>query len=493
MSEDRNLQLPPQSATCLEVLDHLAAGKCSAEQLLTSYLDYLETTGRELGAAVEVFRESALDAARESDARRKNGDRVGLLEGIPFTAKMNISTIEGTTDASSSILEGFKSGADATVVSRLKNQGAILAGKSNCDEFAMGASNETSVHGVVKNPWSHDRVPGGSSGGAAALAGSHGWAFHLGSDTGGSIRQPAAFCGATGLKPTWGRVSRRGLIAFGSSLDQIGPLARDAADVRRVLEVIEGADELDATSVACERDTAESVASDPVRRIGLVSEGLSEGVDEDIRERIRESAKRLGSAGYEVVEVSLQTLARANACYQVIATAEASSNLARYDGVHIGQRVPAENLDQLYCGSRSSGFGEEVRRRILLGTFVLSSGYIDAYYGRAQQVRAEIRQEILTVLEDVDALMMPVSPFAPFCIGERVSDPLALYACDILTVTANLAGVPAIAVPCGSDETGLPMGMQWMGRHGEDQRLLQLAESWQSLDDSWRKLPTGVK
>jgi len=481
------------TATCLEVLNHLAAGKCSAEDLILAYLEFLETTGRELGAAVEIFRDSAVEQAQRSDTRRAAGTEIGLLEGIPFTAKMNISTREGTTDASSAILKGFKSGEDATVVARLRSQGAILVGKSNCDEFAMGASNETSVHGVVRNPWDHARVPGGSSGGAAALAGSHGWAFHLGSDTGGSIRQPAAFCGVTGLKPTWGEGRRGGeLIAFGSSLDQIGPLTRDAADALRVLEVIEGSDELDATSSGFSPVSNDSAAIDPVRKIGLIAEGFSEGVDESIRHRVRDSAKQLESRGYQVTEVSLPTMARANACYQVIATAEASSNLARYDGIHIGQRVSSDDLEELYCGTRRNGFGEEVRRRILLGTFVLSSGYIDAYYGKAQQVRAEIRQEILAALDEVDALMMPVSPFAPFQIGERVSDPLALYACDILTVTANLAGVPAIAVPCGRDESGLPMGFQWLGRHGEDQRLLQLASDWQSVDDSWRELPTGA-
>lgn len=490
--------LPTPESTSIEVMAHLKAGKCTTVELIGHYLQVLETTGRDLGAAVEVHSDSALAAAKESDARRASGKPLGKLEGVPFTAKMNISTAEGTTDAASGMLRGFTANEDSTAVARLRAEGAILVGKSNCDEFAMGASNESSHHGVVHNPWDRDRVPGGSSGGAAALAGSFGWAFHLGSDTGGSIRQPAAFCGATGLKPTWGRVSRRGLVAFGSSLDQIGPLTRDARDAQLVLSVMEGRDPLDATSqdfdsvkTPAETSTETTTETISMKRIGLVSEGLTDAIDPEIRQRTLEVTEQLKNMGHEVVEVSLSTLSKANACYQVIATAEASSNLARFDGIHTGQRVESEDLEELYSKSRRQGFGAEVRRRIMLGTFVLSSGYIDAYYGKAQQVRHEIRQEILSALDTVDSLMMPVSPFAPFKIGERVSDPLALYACDILTVTANLAGVPAVAIPCGFDSGGLPIGLQWMGKHGDDHRLLDLATSLQDQDDAWRGLPPG--
>ena len=486
MVNDAASSLPDPGATSHEVLAHLQSGKCTTKALISEYLNFLETTGKRLGAVVEVFSQSALQEAEASDARRMAGETLGVLEGIPFTAKMNICTEEGTTDASSAMLAGFEAGVDATVVQKMRSAGAILVGKSSCDEFAMGASNESSAHGVVRNPWDESRVPGGSSGGAAALAGAFGWAIHLGSDTGGSIRQPAAFCSATGMKPTWGRVSRRGLIAFGSSLDQIGPLARDAKDCQIALEVLQGSAPLDATSLSFSESSKE-----PIRKIGWIRQGFGEGIDASIREQVEAARSILEKDGIEFVEVSLPTMAQANACYQVIATAEASSNLARYDGIHVGKRLSSNDLEELYSSSRSSGFGAEVRRRILLGTFVLSSGYIDAYYGRAQSVRQEIREEILSALDDVDALMMPVSPFAPFKIGERIDDPLALYACDILTVTANLAGVPAVAVPCAFDNEGLPVGMQWLGKHGDDHRLLQLASLWQELNDTWKSVPQG--
>jgi len=484
MSPSANL--PQRQATVQETLQWISEGRCTSHDLVSGYLEFLETEGRELGAVVETFSEQALAAATLSDKRRQQDQLFGPLDGIPFTAKMNITTAVGTTDASSAMLAGFEAGEDATVVRRLLDVGAVLVGKTSCDEFAMGATNETSCHGVVANPWDRSRVPGGSSGGAAALAGSHGWAFHLGSDTGGSIRLPAAFCSATGLKPTWGRVSRRGLIAFGSSLDQIGPVARDASDCALVLECIEGVDPLDSTSL---RELDDS--RDPITKVALVTEGFGPGIDDSISDAVRGAALQMEQQGIEVTEVSLPQLHAANACYQVIATAEASSNLARYDGIHVGSRVEAEDLQLLYEKSRRAGFGAEVRRRILLGTFVLSAGYRDAYYSRAQAVRDLIREGVDHALEQVDALLLPVSPFAPFPIGERIDDPIALYACDILTVTANLAGVPALALPCGFDEAGLPIGMQLMGARGSDHRLLQLGQQWQQWTAHHRDLPVG--
>ena len=319
-----------------------------------------------------------------------------------------------------------------------------------------------------------------------ALAGSHGWSFHLGSDTGGSIRQPAAFCNATAIKPTWGQVSRRGLIAFGSSLDQICPIARDAVDCQSVLQVMEGHDPLDSTSL---RQGTSS--HPPIGRVALISDGLGPGIDASIATAVRSAAQQMASQGIEIIERSLPHLEAANACYQVLSTAEASSNLARYDGVHVGVRGQSKDLQQLYETSRHQGFGSEVRRRILLGTFVLSAGYQDAYYNRALAVRDLIRQGIDQVLEDCDALLLPVSPFAPFPIGERIDDPLALYACDILTVTANLAGVPALALPCALDEEQLPIGMQLMGPHGSDHALLEFGQRWQRWNDQHRALPEG--
>ena len=481
-----SVQFPPREATVQETQQWISDGHCSSQQLVSGYLQFLEGKGRELGAVVETFSAEALEAASASDERRKIDALLGPLDGIPFTVKMNITTVLGTTDASSSILAGFQAGEDATVVRRLLAAGAILVGKTSCDEFAMGASNESSCHGVVGNPWDRSRVPGGSSGGAAALAGCHGWAFHLGSDTGGSIRLPAAFCSATGLKPTWGRVSRRGLIAFGSSLDQIGPLARDANDCSLVLDCIEGADPLDSTSLHRHEESRQ-----PIKKVALVSEGFGAGIDDSITAAVRSAAEVMEQRGIEITEVSLPQLHAANACYQVIATAEASSNLARYDGVHVGCRVEGEDLQQLYERSRRAGFGVEVRRRILLGTFVLSAGYRDAYYSKAQAVRDLIRQGVDSALEQVDALLLPVSPFPPFTIGERIDDPIALYACDILTVTANLAGVPALALPCAFDEVGLPIGMQLMGARGSDHRLLQFGQQWQHWTAHHRDLPVG--
>ncbi|MDE0959545.1 MAG: amidase family protein [Planctomycetota bacterium] len=483
--------LPPTDATVGEVQQWLTDGHCSARQLIDGYLDYLQRVGRELNAVVEIFVDEAHLAADESDQRRSSGQSLGPLDGIPFTAKMNITTQLGSSDASSPMLRGFKAKEDATAVGRLRAAGAVLVGKTSCDEFAMGASNETSCHGVVSNPWNRDRVPGGSSGGSAALAGSHGWSFHLGSDTGGSIRQPAAFCNATAIKPTWGRVSRRGLIAFGSSLDQICPIARDAVDCQTVLQVMEGYDPLDSTSLKLTPSPLVPATLEPIRRVALITDGLGAGIDASIATAVRAAAQKMANQGIEIIERSLPHLEAANACYQVISTAEASSNLARYDGVHVGVRAESDQLQELYETSRHAGFGSEVRRRILLGTFVLSAGYRDAYYTRALAVRDLIRQGIDQVLEDCDALLLPVSPFAPFRIGERIDDPLALYACDILTVTANLAGVPALALPCDFDEDQLPIGMQLMGAHGSDHRLLEFGQRWQRWNDLHRALPEG--
>ncbi|MGE4619380.1 MAG: amidase family protein [Planctomycetota bacterium] len=479
-----NETLPPNHATVHEVSQWLAQGRCRSRSLVEGYLEFLDGHGRDIGAVVEIFGEEARIAADQSDQRREQGELLGPLDGIPFTAKMNITTELGTSDASSRMLKGFRAFEDATVVGRLRAAGAVLVGKSSCDEFAMGASNETSSHGVVSNPWDRTRVPGGSSGGAAALAGCHGWAFHLGSDTGGSIRQPAAFCSATGFKPTWGRVSRRGLIAFGSSLDQICPVARDATDCRQVLEVLEGYDPLDSTSLK-----TVGVAGPPIKKVALVSEGFGPGIDESVTTAVRAAADEMAAQGIEIIERSLPHLEAANACYQVISTAEASSNLARYDGIHVGARSDAQELQEIYEGSRHAGFGSEVRRRILLGTFVLSAGYRDAYYTQAVAVRDLIRDGMNQVLEECDALLLPVSPFGPFPIGERIDDPLALYACDILTVTANLAGVPALALQCGFDENRLPIGMQLMGAHGSDHQLLELGQRWQQWTDHHRMLP----
>ena len=465
---------PTDGATSLQYRHALLAGDFSAVEGIGAYLERLKAIDGQLSALTEVFEEQALAVAVECDRRLAGPEAARPLEGIPFTAKSNIATFEGITDASSAILAGYRAPEDATAVARLRRAGAILVGKTRCDEFAMGSSCETSIHGPTVNPWDHQRVPGGSSGGAAALAGAHGWGFHLGSDTGGSIRQPAALCGATGHKPTYGRVSRWGLIAFGSSLDQIGPLCRDARDAAAVLAQMEGVDPLDSTS-----HDPPSTAGKKTRVIGVPKECFPEALSPTVEARVREAIDSLEGMGLEIREVSLPHTAVANACYYVIATAEASSNLARYDGIHIGRRKESDHLQSIYEESRAKGFGAEVRRRILLGTFVLSAGYQDAYYRRALAVRDRIREDFDRAFEEVDALAYPVTPDTAFRVGEHITDPLALYACDILTVSVNLAGVPGVSVPCGLDPQGLPVGLQLVGPRGGDRELLALARQFQ--------------
>lgn len=475
--------LPAAGASSLDFRKGLLAGDFSAVDGIRGYLDRLEAIDGDLCALTETFKDRALEQARECDRRLGASQTPRPLEGIPFTAKSNIATVEGTTDASSAILSGYRAPEDATAVSRLRAAGAILVGKTRCDEFAMGSSTETSVHGPTANPWDHQRVPGGSSGGAAALAGAHGWGFHLGSDTGGSIRQPAALCGATGHKPTYGRVSRWGLVAFGSSLDQIGPLCRDADDAAAILAAMEGGDPLDSTSW-----DPPSTREKKARVIGVPRECFPEALTPEVEARVREAIEKLGEIGCEIRDVSLPNTAVANACYYVIATAEASSNLARYDGIHVGCREAQEPLQKVYEESRATGFGAEVRRRILLGTFVLSAGYQDAYYRRALAVRDRIGEDFDRAFEEVDLLAYPVTPDTAFGLGERITDPLALYACDILTVSVNLAGVPAVSVPCGFDSQGLPVGLQLVGPRGEDRQLLALASEFQQSTEHHRAI-----
>ncbi len=489
------MTLPERDASALEVRNMVAAGDVTCAEVVAAYLDEATRWQSRLGCLVETFGDDARTVARAADARLARGEPARPLEGVPFTAKANIATKLGETSAGSAMLRGFVAPEDATAVRGMLDAGAILVGKTNCDEFAMGSSCENSAlvppggPRTTRNPWDVARVPGGSSGGGAALAGATGWAIHLGSDTGGSIRQPAAFCGVTGHKPTYGAVSRSGLVAFGSSLDQVGPFGRTAGDVYAALQAIAGRDGLDSTSKDIELPGDLGSVPTP-RRIGVPREYFVDGVTPEIERRTRHVIATLAADGCEVVDVSLPHTRYANACYQVVSTAEASSNLARYDGVRFGPRSESPgDLEALYQGSRGDGFGAEVKRRILLGTFVLSAGYADEYYERALAVRRRIRSDFVRVFEAVDVLICPTSPIAPFRVGERVTDPLALYACDVLTVAANLAGVPATSIPAGLDSDGLPIGVQLIGADGADASVLALADRYQSLCDDHRRLP----
>jgi aspartyl-tRNA(Asn)/glutamyl-tRNA(Gln) amidotransferase subunit A len=424
----------------------------------------------------------ALEAARASDQRRHRGEARSRLDGVPVALKDNILTRGLTTTAGSRILEGFVPLADATVARRLREAGAVLVGKTNLDEFAMGSSTEASAFHPTHNPWALDRTPGGSSGGSAAALAACEVFGALGSDTGGSIRQPAALTHTVGLKPTWGRVSRSGVVAYASSLDQVGPLARTVADAAALLQVIAGADDDDAT---CVRRPVPSYAAALVRgvrglRVGLPREYFVEGMDPHIAASVREAARTLEALGATVTDVSLPHTRHALAAYYLLAPSEASSNLARYDGVRFGHRAQgAGNLGELYRRSRREGFGAEVKRRIMLGTFALSAGYHDAYYVKAQQVRTLIRRDFDAAFGEVDVLLSATSPVPAWRLGELLEDPLAMYLMDVLTIPVNLAGLPALSVPLPRTPAGLPAGLQLIGRPFDEETLFAVGQAWE--------------
>jgi aspartyl-tRNA(Asn)/glutamyl-tRNA(Gln) amidotransferase subunit A len=407
------------------------------------------------------------------------------LAGIPVALKDNLCTRGLPTTASSRILEGYRPPYNATVVDRLEASGAVLIGKTNCDEFAMGSSTENSAFGPSRNPWSLDRAPGGSSGGSAVSVAAGLTPLALGSDTGGSIRQPAAFCGVVGLKPTYGRVSRYGLMAFASSLDQIGPFARTVHDAAATLGVLAGLDPLDATSAPEPVPDFTAALTGEIRgaRLGVPWQLLEQGVDDEVARAFRTAVAAMEARGATVVDVALPHARYAIPAYYLVATAEASSNLARYDGVRFGYRAPAadkgDTLQAMYRRSRAGGFGPEVKRRIMLGTYVLSAGYYDAYYLKAQQVRTMILRDYEVAFAAVDAVLMPTSPTAAFPIGERADDPLQMYLADVFTVSANLCGLPALSVPCGFTRERLPIGLQFVGRRFDEAGILRLADAYE--------------
>jgi aspartyl-tRNA(Asn)/glutamyl-tRNA(Gln) amidotransferase subunit A len=456
-------------------------GETTPTAVVEEFLARIEGLDGRVGAYLTVMRDEALAAAREADVRYRRGSTLGPLDGIPLAMKDNLCTRGARTTAGSRILERFVPPYDATVVARLKAGGAVLLGKTNLDEFAMGSSTEYSAYQVTRNPWDLSRVPGGSSGGSAAAVAAGLAAGALGSDTGGSVRQPAAFCGIVGLKPTYGRVSRYGLIAFGSSLDQIGPLGGDVRDVAILLGAIAGPDPRDATSVD---EPVPDYAADlgaGVRglRLGVPDEYFTEGMDPEVERAVRQAIDVLRALGASIERVSLPTTEHALAVYYIVAPAEASSNLARYDGVKYGLRVPgARDLVDMYGRTRAAGFGAEVKRRIMLGTYALSAGYYDAYYGQAQKVRTLVARDFQRAFAEVDLIVAPTTPNVAFKHGEK-EDPLAMYLNDVFAVPANMAGLPGVSVPCGFSAAGLPIGLQLIGRPFDEASVLRAAHAYE--------------
>jgi aspartyl-tRNA(Asn)/glutamyl-tRNA(Gln) amidotransferase subunit A len=483
------------SGTVCQVRDAIRAGEKTATVVVGEALEQIARVNPELRAVLEVYDTSAREEAATIDCRLAQGENVGPLAGVPYTVKGNICTPQGTTSAGSRILETFRSPYSATVVERLRQAGAICVGKTNLDEFGMGSSTENSAFGPTCNPWKTTHVPGGSSGGAAALSAATRGMIHLGSDTGGSIRQPASYCGVTGFKPTYGHVSRYGLVAFASSLDQIGVLQANAADAALALGVIAGHDPLDSTSAerAVPSYEEEIGASIKGMRLGIAPELFPDGVEGEVRHRVEQAIAVLQQLGATTHEIEMPHLQYANQVYVLISAAEASSNLARFDGVHYGHRTPdPAGVQELYSESRAEGFGPEVKRRVMVGTFVLSAGYYDAFYNKACKVRQLIRRDFDSAYDKVDAVVCPTSPVTAFPMGDRLDDPLKLYAVDVLTVPANLASVPGISIPCGLTGAGLPVGLQLFGRPFEDGTLLRLAHAYQSQTDHHTQAPAAV-
>ncbi len=476
--------------TLHELQKKFTAGEVTAREIVRAYALRINQVEPKVKAYITVEKESAMAQAEALDEKLKDWRRTQPLMGMPIAVKDNICTEGVPTTCASRMLAGFVPPYDATVMARLREQSALLLGKTNLDEFAMGSSTENSAFGPSRNPWSVGRIPGGSSGGSAAAVAADECAAALGSDTGGSIRQPAACCGVVGLKPTYGRVSRYGLVAFASSLDQIGPITKDVTDAAIVLKEIAGHDPLDSTSATVTvPDFTKVMRRRDLKKVkvGVPREFFGEGLDGEVEAAIRAAIEEVGRLGAEIKEVSLPLTPYAVATYYLIATAEASSNLARYDGVRYGLRTKqARDLLDMYMKTRQEGFGPEVKRRIMLGTYALSAGYYDAYYAKAQAVRTLMRREFATVFGEVDVLMAPVMPTPAFKLGEKVEDPLQMYLSDIYTISVNLTGVPALSLPCGFTSGKLPIGLQVIGRPFEEDTVLRVAHAYEQTTD-WRK------
>jgi len=478
--------------TILAARQAIASREVSAVELVQQSLARIQALDGQIHAFTSVYAQRALDLARQVD----QGQRKGPLAGVPIALKDNICTSFGTTTCSSKMLANFRSPYDATVVKKLEAAGAIIVGKTNLDEFAMGSSTENSAFGPTRNPWDTQCVPGGSSGGSAAALAAGMVCGAIGSDTGGSIRQPAALCGLVGLKPTYGRVSRYGLVAFASSLDQIGPFGWTLADVATQFQVLAGHDAMDSTSLPQPVEDCVAQLEQPVAglRLGVVREFASaQGVDPAVKAAVDAAIGRYTEMGARIVEISLPTMPYGIAAYYIIAPSEASSNLARYDGVHYGHRTaePANHIIDLYSKSRAEGFGPEVKRRIMIGTYALSSGYYDAYYLRALRVRRLIQQDFERAFGQCDAIICPTSPVPAFKIGQKSGDPLQMYLVDVFTVTANIAGIPGLSLPCGftSDGRPLPIGLQLLGPNFSEARLLRIGRMYEAATEWHRRRP----
>ena len=479
--------------TAHELADMLEVGKTTSVEITKSYFNRIKEIDPKVKAYVTTLEDAALKKAEEVDQKRKNGEQVSKLAGIPIGIKDNICITGVKTTCSSKMLENFVSPYDATVIEDINKEDMIYLGKTNMDEFAMGSSTEHSAFFTTHNPWDLDRVPGGSSGGSAAIVASNMAPWALGSDTGGSIRQPASLCGVVGFKPTYGLVSRYGLVAFASSLDQIGPITKDVTDSALLLNVIAGHDEKDSTSSSREKkDYTKSLVNDVKgMRIGIPKEYIGEGISPEVKEAVLEVAKKYEELGATVEECSFSVGKYATAVYYIIADAEASSNLGRFDGIRYGYRSEsADSIEDIFKNSRSEGFGQEVKRRILLGTYVLSSGYYDAYYKKAQKVRTVIKDAFNELFSKYDLLLAPTSPTTAFKMGEKMDNPLEMYLADICTVPINIGGVPSMSVPCKLDKDGLPIGFQLIGNSFEEEKIIRAAYTYEQNSNFRENKPT---
>lgn len=468
-----------QAMTAFEIKKGIEEGKFTSEEIVKMLFERIKEVDPKVEAYITLCEEEAIKSAKIVDEKVRKGEKLGKFAGVPIAIKDNICTDGLKTTCASKILEDFIPPYDATVIKRLKEEDAVIIGKVNMDEFAMGSSTENSAFMKTKNPWDLQRVPGGSSGGSAAVVAAGIAPVSLGSDTGGSIRQPAAFCGIVGLKPTYGVVSRFGLVAFASSLDQIGPFGKTVEDCAMLLEVIAGEDKMDSTSVKEKYDTDYlSVLDGSVKglKIGVPKEFFGKGLNEEIKASMESVMEKLREMGAEVEETSMPITEEGLSSYYIISSAEASSNLDRYDGIRYGYRAKDyESVDDLMEKTRTEGFGKEVKRRIMLGTYALCSGYYDAYYNRAQKLRKEIKREFEETFEKYDLILSPTSPVLPFLSGEKSENPMEMYLADIYTVNINLAGVPAISLPCGFSKDGLPIGLQIIGPHFGEKKILKAA------------------